>query len=514
MIAAASFLVALAVIRARQGCTRSKVLAFPHRFEEIPLVSHLSIHFSIMRTSKATGVDYSALFLNFILGEMERFRDTGMLVVYLGSQPNFVLFRADHAEKTLNNSVNISKGNAYNLLLPWLGEGLLTSSGKKWKTRRRLLTPAFHFQILEEFSHVINHQAAIFIEQVAKKSRDEDIVPYVSAATLDIVCETIMGVNLNSQTTGAGKKYLHSIKALGELFFKRVQSPAKWINFIYEMTGDGRKNVQYLRHLHEFTLKVINDRKKELEDNPEELEKIASTDGSMLKSKKPFLDVLLVEHMKNKNLTVDDIREEVDTFMFEGHDTTSMGITWAVYLLGLHSEVQERIFEEIDSVFEGDHTGPVTTEHLKQLRYLDMALKETQRIYPSVPIIARKVTTEYELLGKPIPVDSEVNINIIGMHRDPRAFPQPELFIPERFLPEESAKRSPFAFIPFSAGPRNCIGQRFALMEEKIIIVWLLRRFRLKSLVPRDEIHMVAEMVLRPKSEIKVECIPRSHETK
>ncbi|XP_028969051.1 cytochrome P450 4c3-like [Galendromus occidentalis] len=436
-----------------------------------------------------------------------------MMVVYLGSEPNFVLFRADHAEKALNNSINISKGHAYNLLLPWLGEGLLTSSGKKWKTRRRLLTPAFHFQILDEFSLVINRQAQIFVEQMSKKSRDDDILPYVAAATLDIVCETIMGVNLDSQTTGAGKIYLKSIQALGELFFKRVQSPAKWIDFIYGLTADGRQNVGYIRQVHEFTLKVINDRKRELTENPAELEKLASIDGNLLGSKKPFLDLLLVEHLKNKTLSVSDIREEVDTFMFEGHDTTSMGITWATYLIGLHPEVQEKIFEEMESVFGGDHTCTVTNEHLRQLKYLDMVLKETQRIYPPVPMIARRVTTEFELLGKTVPTSSELNINIIAMHRDPKTFPRPELFIPERFSPESSARRSPYAFIPFSAGPRNCIGQRFALMEEKIVLVWLLRRFRLKSLVLRDEVLMVAEMVLRPKSAIKVECIPRNFET-
>ena len=504
------FLTALLVVRVRQGPTRSKVLAFPHRLEEIPLIRHLQLHISLLRTMKSTGVDYSVLFLNFIIGEIERFRESGMFVLYLGSQPNFVLFRADHAEKTLNNSMNISKGQVYEFLLPWLGQGLLTSAGKKWKSRRRLLTPAFHFQILDEFSKIMNHQAEVFVEQVSKKDRDEDIVPYVSAATLDIVCETIMGVKLNSQTTGAGKGYLHSIKAVGELFFRRVQSPAKWIPFLYRMTADGRKNSEYLHHLHEFTLKVINDRKQELLENPEELEKIALTEESMLKSKKPFLDVLLVEHMKNKTLTVDDIREEVDTFMFEGHDTTSMGITWAIYLLGLHPEVQERIFDEIDSVFDGDFTCAVTHEHIKQLKHLDIALKETQRIYPSVPIIVRKTFTEYELLGKVVPAGSEVNINILGLHRDPVVFPNPEIFDPDRFLPENSVGRSPYAFIPFSAGPRNCIGQRFALLEEKIILVWLLRRFKLKSLIPRDQVHIVAEMVLRPKSPIEIECIPRT----
>ena len=120
IFAAVSFLMVLLVVRVEQRPTLSKALAFPHRLERIPLIRHLSIHFSFMRTMKATGVDYSVLFMNFILGELERFRKTGVFVFYLGTQPNFILFRADHIEKTLNNSINIAKGHVYDLLLPWL----------------------------------------------------------------------------------------------------------------------------------------------------------------------------------------------------------------------------------------------------------------------------------------------------------------------------------------------------------------------------------------------------------
>lgn len=500
----------MTVIRLRQIPTYRKLMAFPHAFESIPVITYLYNFVVLCVRERLTGIDFGVLFWQQVLKRMDQYRKHGCFAMYLGAQPSLIVFRADHVEKVLTSNTNISKGPVYDYVHPWLGLGLLTSTGNKWRTRRKLLTPAFHFRILDEFAVIMNRQAKIFTEKVGSKKPTEDIVPYVTAVTLDIICETIMGVTMNSQTTGSGKKYLRSIKSLEARLLGRILKPTQWVNWIYNLTENSRQTCRDLKELHRFTINVINERKKELEANPAELEKMAANEDGIFKSRKPFLDMLLVEHIKRKTMSVADIREEVDTFMFEGHDTTSMGLIWAIYLIGLHPEVQSKLHKDIDDIFRGDTESEVTEKHIKQLRYLDMVLKESQRIYPSVPRISRTVTKEFSLDDKPVPVGTEVACNILVLHRDPNVFPDPLRFDPDRFLPENCSSRSPFAFVPFSAGPRNCIGQRFAIQEEKILLVWLLRKYSVKSLDPPNKVNFVIEVVLLPKGPIRVQFIPRT----
>ncbi|KAK8772357.1 hypothetical protein V5799_024400 [Amblyomma americanum] len=255
---------------------------------------------------------------------------------------------------------------------------------------------------------------------------------------------------------------------------------------------------------------VIAERKQELRNELDSgvisLEDDSSEGGR--KKARPFMDLLLLEHFKN-NITEEGIREEVDTFMFEGHDTTAMGISWALFLIGHHPREQQLIHEELDLIFGEDRERHVTSEDLKQMKYLECALKECQRIYPSVPLITRACMEPFTVGGTTLPKGSIINVETYFLHRDPEVFPKPEEFHPERFFPENAKGRHPYAYIPFSAGPRNCIGQRFALAEEKIVVANILRRFRVQSLDQRDQVALVSEMVLRPRTGLRIKFTPR-----
>ncbi|KAK8756182.1 hypothetical protein V5799_001116 [Amblyomma americanum] len=264
-------------------------------------------------------------------------------------------------------------------------------------------------------------------------------------------------------------------------------------------------------------LQVIRERKEELLSCPElqaaieEAPEASDAYGLRGKVRKPFLDILLREHIKDpENFREEDVREEVDTFMFEGHDTTAMGMSWALYLIGLYQEHQELIRRELDAIFGSDRNRPITSEDLKQMKYMECCLKESQRLYPSVPFITRNCEQDVTIAGRKLPKGADVQIGIYNLHRDPEFFPKPEEFIPERFFPENVKGRHPFAFIPFSAGPRNCIGQRFAMMEEKVVIANILRNYKLVSLHHRDKIRVMAELVLRPMNGLHVKFIPRT----
>lgn len=151
--------------------------------------------------------------------------------------------------------------------------------------------------------------------------------------------------------------------------------------------------------------------------------------------------------------------EEVDTFMFEGFDTTSMGLTFSLMNLSLHPEMQERCYQEIIKNIEDLNNLDISK--LNKLKYMECFLKETMRLYPSVPVIMRESVQETQLAnGLILPPKTFIAIHIFDIHRNPKHFENPNTFDPERFSPENSAGRHPYAFSPFSAGQRNCIGEQ------------------------------------------------------
>lgn len=215
----------------------------------------------------------------------------------------------------------------------------------------------------------------------------------------------------------------------------------------------------------------------------------------------------------------------------KGHDTTAAAMNFTAFMIASHEKVQIKLHEEIDRVFQGDSTRPCTMEDLDELEYLECVIKETLRLYPSVPFIAREVQDDFEfskqmfhvcfinqiyffrftsLEGQKILRGSTAVLFICFVHRNAEAFPNPDQFNPDRFLQENGNERSPFAFIPFSAGSRNCIGQRFAMLEEKVILSWLLRKFRLSTPMKAEDLRLSFEVILRSENDVLIQVEPRT----
>jgi cytochrome P450 family 4 len=231
-----------------------------------------------------------------------------------------------------------------------------------------------------------------------------------------------------------------------------------------------------------------------------------------LKRRMAFLDSLINEHFKNNSFTERDIREEVDTFMFEGHDTTAMAISWTLHLIGLNAEIQDKCHQELDNIFgDNDNQRSIDMKDLRDMKYLEACIKEALRLFPSVPFVGRINEQEISVNDFIVPKGVTCLVFLYEVHRDQKYFPEPELYKPERFLDNSHMTRHPFAYVPFSAGPRNCIGQKFALLEEKAMIATILRHFRITSLDYRDKIKVAPEMVMRPKTPIKMKFCPRNN---
>ncbi|KAF4526740.1 hypothetical protein B566_EDAN015310, partial [Ephemera danica] len=354
---------------------------------------------------------------------------------------------------------------------------MLTADGSKWHSRRKLLTPTFHFSILEEYIPVFCDRTRSLIEKLRVAANNNpdgfNIGPFITDCAMD-----------------------HFVS-------HRIKRPWLLPDWIFRLTPMGREFYKSIKILQDFTVKVIRKRRAEMEQaKSSKLNDVTSEEYDEIGRKRriSFLDLLLKVHENDSNFTELDIRSEVDTFMAAGHHTTAHAISWVFHYLSIYPEIQERCYEELEEIFCGSDRDPILSD-LSKMKFLERVIKESMRVKPPVWFVGRKLEKNgYD----EFPANTVIHVNIYGIHHNPDVYPDPEKFDPDRFLPENCVGRHPYAYIPFSAGPRNCIGQRFAMLEMKEVISAVLRHFRIESCDPDLNDVGFPAVVLRPAYGIKV----------
>ncbi|XP_038174407.1 cytochrome P450 4F4-like [Arvicola amphibius] len=396
----------------------------------------------------------------------------------------------------------------YSFLKPWLGDGLLVSAGDKWNRHRRMLTPAFHFNILKPYVKIFNDSTNImhdkWLHLASGGSTRLDMFQNISLMTLDTLQRCVFSFNSNCQEKPS--EYIAAILKLSALVVKRNEQLLLHIDPLYRLTPDGMHFYKACRLVHDFTDAVIQKRRQTLPSH-------GGDDVIKAKAKSKtldFIDVLLLSKDEDgKALSDEDIRAEADTFMFRGHDTTASGLSWILYNLAKHPEYQERCRQEVRDLLKDRTSTEIEWDDLNQLPFLTMCIKESLRLHPPVTMASRCCTQDICLPdGRVIPKGVICIINIFGIHHNPTVWRDPEVYDPFRFDPENIKDRSPLAFIPFSAGPRNCIGQTFAMSEMKVALALTLLRFRV---LPDDkEPRRKPELILRAEGGLWLRVEPLS----
>src|SRR5260221_5795200 len=221
-----------------------------------------------------------------------------------------------------------------------------------------------------------------------------------------------------------------------------------------------------------------------------------------------LLSMLMAEQDDEGNRMTDrQLRDEAVTIVLAGHETTANALAWAWYLLSQHPEIETKLHAELDSVLGGRLP---TLKDLGQLPYLDMIIKETMRLYPPIPIIGRMATEDIEVGGYLVRKGLGITISPHVIHRDPRWYPEPDEFRPERFSAENEKKIPKGAYLPFSNGPRVCIGNSFASMEANLLLATMAQQYRL-TLMPGQEVVPQATLTLRPKENMRMKVERYQH---
>jgi len=401
-------------------------------------------------------------------GDVARFR-LGPVFVYLVNDPDLIrsvlVTRADAYHK----------GRALERARRLLGQGLLTSEGALHLRQRRLMQPAFHRERIAGYGETMVRYAGRAADRW-KAGETIDVHKEMVALTLAIVGKTLFDADVEEEADEIGKALTEAL----ELFQRLLMVP--YGEFLEKLPIPSTLRFRSVRRRLDATIaRLIAERRR----NP--------------RDRKDLLTLLLLAQDTEGDgggMTDTQLRDEAMTIFLAGHETTANAMAWTWHLLSQNPEAEGRLHEELDRVLEGRAPG---VADLPRLRYTEMVLSESMRLFPPAWILGRRAIVDHELGGYRIPAGSIVLLSQWITHRDARYFPDPLRFDPQRFTAEAQAARPKFSYFPFGGGPRVCIGEGFAWMEGVLVLATIARRWRF---LPVDGIPVTpaAMITLRPKS--------------
>jgi cytochrome P450 len=405
-------------------------------------------------------------------GDVVRFQLPGMPAV-LVNHPELV-------RRVLLDSKTFDKNmRSYARMRVLVGTGLATSDGELWRRQRRISQPAFHRQKIRDFGDVMVRFSVATREAWLRQSGPIDVVADMTRLTLGVVCEALFGGDEPEDTAvfarSFGEVLGYFVDRLNRLWYLPLSVP----------TPANLRCRRSLADLDGAVYRMIARRRARFGEQAGE-----STDllGRMMQAR----DSETGEGMSDVQL-----RDEVVTMLLGGHETTAMTLSWAIALLARHPAIQDRLHAELRS----------SDEPTDELPYLRMVVDETLRLYPPIWLVARNAAKDEDLGGHSIPAGTAVFISPYVLHRSPSLWEAPTVFWPDRFAPDRIDEQHAHAFIPFISGPRQCIGNNFALLEARLALAVLAKRFRFE-LASGSVVEPEPVVTLRPREGLWIVAHP------
>jgi cytochrome P450 len=402
----------------------------------------------------------------------------------------------------ITNQDNYRKGLEYELLRIVLGDGLLTSEGETWRQQRRLVQPMFAKRYLKNFTaHMTQATAEVLeSEQFANLPDGEtvDVSEVMMALTLDIVGRALFGADLSGETARKVGPAMNDVLSLGTKMSRRLPTfvlahlPGMNLEKAMSLNPEGRRFQAALADLKSVIDEMLEERSRQDHTGDDLV-------GVMLSAR---------DEETGETMSREQIGDELMTFMLAGHETTSNALAWTWRRLSLNPAVRERLFEEVDTVL-GDRIPDM--DDMDRLPWTRACVEEAMRLDSPVWTVGRQAIEEDEILGYRIPAGSSVMVLISMIHRDPRVWPNPEGYDPNRFLPENTKGRPRQAYMPFGAGRRVCVGSTFATVEATLLAAMISRKLRF-DMPSGAETEAEAVITLRPKNGLPMHVFHRRHE--
>jgi len=394
----------------------------------------------------------------------------------------YLLFHPDQIEDVIvNHARKFIKGRILRANRHLFGNGLLTSEGDFWLRQRRMMQPAFHRNRISHYAGTMTDCATRLLESW-KAGQALDLHNSMMHLTLQIVGKSLFHADVERDAPQVGE----NLQVLLEytMDFRRLLMTPRWL--------PTRRNLQAKRAVHNLTQiidRIIQQRRESNEDA-----------GDLLS---------LLIHAQDEDgsrMTTQQLRDEALTLFLAGHETTASTLSWTWWLLAQNPRVEQKLHAELDYVLNG---RTPTLDDLPQLSYTSHILSESMRLYPPAWAMARLAVEDHSLAGYPVPKGTGIAAVSWVVHRDPRWYSDPEQFLPERWQTDLLKKIPRFAYFPFGFGPRQCIGNSFALMEAALVLATIAQQFRF-NLLPGRPVAPLASLTLRPHHGLHVKVESRS----
>lgn len=455
-----------------------------------------------------------------VLNDLTKYGDISYF--RFGHQGIYFVNHPDYIQSVLIiNQSKFIKNPGLRLTKRIIGNGLLTSEGEYHKQQRELIQPAFDYGHISKYANIVTScgedmctkwkQILISKEEEEEKEMVLDVHQEMTKLTVSIISNVLFGSNIDSNTTTG---IIHDVTILVG-YFNHLRLPFIG-NIIEKMPlASSRKFHAAKRHLDSLIFTIIQEARRriiQVDKRSDDIDRWSLNDPAANDKNSPrdLLSTLLLLDAKrgtirsNKtttSMTAQQLRDEIMTLFLAGHETTANALTWTLYLISENRKVEDKIIEEIGQVLESNRRP--TMDDISKFQYLRNVFTESLRLYPPAWAIGREAIDSVVIGDYTIPPGSVVIMSQYITHRDPRFFAEPNEFIPERWSAEMKTNLPRFAFFPFGGGSRVCMGEPLAWMEGILLLVILLRYWKLE-LMPEHPVVPNPLITLRPKYGMKM----------
>ncbi|XP_063234858.1 cytochrome P450 4g15-like [Bacillus rossius redtenbacheri] len=389
----------------------------------------------------------------------------------------------------LSSSKTLNKPMFYKTLNFVFGNSLLTAESEDWKRYRKILDPAFRNHIIDSYVSTFHEKSQRLADLLEEHSAGEPInmADHIMPCALEMLSETSLGVPMDIQ----GKNHIHSavenFPKLLEMASYVFITPWLWFKWTLKCYLIYYNNTALVTPIRSFVTSIVKDKMDFFLHSKNKV----TLDLKDIDTPKQlgFLEQIVSTLVENPELlNEEELKDQAMFVIASGTDTTAYTVATTLMLLGLHQDVQRKVLQEQEIIFGEDMSRSVTAKDLKEMVYLEQVINETMRLYPVIPLVARRADEDVRVNSYTFPAGTIFVIPIYLVHRESDYFPNPDAFDPDRFSSENSASRPASSFIPFTYGRKTCIGKRYAYIAMKTMLSVLLRRYEVLECGSREYI--------------------------
>ncbi|XP_055321750.1 cytochrome P450 4c3-like [Sitodiplosis mosellana] len=411
------------------------------------------------------------------------------LKMYFGSKLIVILDKPEDLKAILLSQNCLDKPYVYGFYP--CPRGIATEQcGVIWKKSRKLMNPTFNLKMLQSFIPVFNEKVASVVQELKDHVGKSgiDIMPYTNAYSLDTICATVLGLDIDLKSS-KGKEFIDSYLSIAQIILKRAAMPWAHFDYIYQWTDLYKQQQKRMPDVRYLINRAFDEQIKNYSPN----NNFPKNDQNVTVQNEHQFIGLYMEGKFNEDM----MKQQIETMLIGAFETTGSTAAFVVLMLAMHPIIQEQVFDELRSVFD-TQDEEATYEHIRKMNLLDRVIKETMRLLPMGPFIERVTTADVPISSCVLPRDVLISISIFTLHRRKDIWGEhANEFNPDNFLPEKVQSRHAFSFLPFSGGPRNCIGYLYAMFSMKVMIALLLRNYQFSTDSKLSDLELKFELTLK-----------------